>query len=363
MGFEPLFVHMLGISMYTKNLYEMLNMDFDGKKNIFATGNPDKRYYSISSDADCQEKKLGKPTRLFTPRFFFLVYRSKKVFLHGLFSFARITFFFLQPWLWKKCHWVVWGGDLYSSVANKNLTVRIKEYMKRKMIPKFGGIITLTVGDQEVVTRKYGYCGDFKVTSYPIPLQGYGMKEKLAKRKNTSCHPVNIVIGNSATETNHHFEALDMLDKFKDEDIHIYLPLAYGFGNYNDYGQKVYQYAVNKFGVDKVTPIFDRMSGDGYTEYMRKMHIAIYNNDRQQAMGNIAIMLAVGAKVYIRTDTNMWSHYAELNRIMYPVESIGGLDYQDFILYRKEDYDHNFNVFFEQNDRQKVVRKWKEIIC
>ena len=53
--------------MYTKNLYEMLNMDFNGKKNIFATGNPDKRYYSISSDADYQKEKLGKPTRLFTP--------------------------------------------------------------------------------------------------------------------------------------------------------------------------------------------------------------------------------------------------------------------------------------------------------
>ena len=39
---------------------------------------------------------------------------------------------------------------------------------------------------------------------------------------------INILIGNSATETNNHIEVLDLLSKFKNEDIKIYVPLSYG---------------------------------------------------------------------------------------------------------------------------------------
>lgn len=364
MEHNALYLHMLGISMYTKNLYEMVNVDFDGKKHIFATGNKDSNYYSLGKSLEREKKETGKPTQLFSPRFFFLLYCSRKVMLHGLFSFIRVLFFFLHPWLWKKCYWVVWGGDLYSAKNgnNKGIKKRVQEWMKRKMIPHFGGVITLTEGDQELVKQWYGYAGDFYQTSYPIPLQGVGMKEKLADRQNISKDCINIVIGNSATETNHHFEALDLLEQYKEHNLHIYLPLAYGFGDWEEYGKKVCCYAEKIFGKDRVTPVVNRMSGEEYTDFMRKMHIAIYNNDRQQAMGNIAIMLAVGAKVYIRTDTNMWNHYLSLNQKLYDVESIKNSSYEEFLHYPSADYTHNFDVLFARNDRRKIVEKWKKIL-
>lgn len=361
---QSLNLHMLGISMYTKNLYEMFNIDFDGTKNIFATGNKDKNFYSISNSHLLTKRKTGSPTLLFTPRFFYLLYTSNKIFFHGLFSTTRVFFFFLQPWLWKKCYWIVWGGDLYSAKTSdqKKSFTKLKEWMKRKMIPRLAGVITLTEGDQQLVRDWYGYHGNFYLTSYPIPLQSIGMKEKLSNRLNRKSDTINIVIGNSATDTNHHYEVLDQLKKYKDENIHIFLPLAYGFGEWQEYGRKVTSYATEIFGTDKVTPIVNRMSGEEYTDYMRKMNIAIYNNDRQQAMGNIAIMLAVGAKVYIRTDTNMWDHYLKLNQKMYDISDIEHLSFEEFIDYPEDVYSHNFKVFFERNDRKKVADKWKNIL-
>lgn len=360
---KPLNIHMLGITMYTKDLYEMLNVDFDGTRNIFATGNVDKNYYSLGENFQQDHIKTGKPALLFSPRFFFLLYTSNKVFLHGLFSFTRVFFFFLQPWLWKKCYWVVWGGDLYSA-QNKtsNRKVRIKEWMKKKMIPHFGGVVTLTEGDQKLVRKWYDYSGDIYQTSYPIPLQRVGMKEKLANRMNLGNNPINIVIGNSATVTNHHFDALDKLKKFKNCNIHVYLPLAYGFEGWEEYRKKVCTYAEEIFGKDKVTPVVSKMSGEEYTDFMRKMHIAIYNNDRQQAMGNIAIMLAAGAKVYIRTDTNMWNHYLALNQKLYNIADIEDMSFEEFIEYPSEDYKRNFDVLFKRNDRKNIVEKWRKLL-
>ncbi|MDO5424011.1 MAG: TDP-N-acetylfucosamine:lipid II N-acetylfucosaminyltransferase [Eubacteriales bacterium] len=361
---KKLNIHMLGISMYTKDLYEMLNIDFDGKNNIFATGNTDRRFYSLRKENFFSNPvETGKPTHLFSPRFFCLLYASNKVFFHGLFSFARVVFFFFQPWLWKKCYWIVWGGDLYSARKSPvRAADKIKEWMKKQMIPRLAGVITLTEGDQQLVKDWYGFSGKFYQTSYPIPLQSVGMKERLANRMNLKKEWINIVIGNSATVTNQHMEVLDKLSKFKDQNIHIYIPLAYGNGEWKAYSQKVCDYAYGIFSRDKVTPIIDRMSGEEYTEFMRKMHIAIYNNNRQQAMGNIAIMLAVGAKVYIRTDTTMWDHYQLLNQKLYDVMKIDGMSFEEFIDYPEEEYKYNFDVLYERNDRQKIVAKWKNIL-
>ena len=82
---QSLNLHMLGISMYTKNLYEMFNIDFDGTKNIFATGNKDKNFYSISNSHLLTKRKTGSPTLLFTPRFFYLLYTSNKFFSWSFF--------------------------------------------------------------------------------------------------------------------------------------------------------------------------------------------------------------------------------------------------------------------------------------
>ena len=42
------------------------------------------------------------------------------------------------------------------------------------------------------------------------------------------------------------------------------------------------------------------------------IEIAIFNNDRQQAMGNITALLGMKSKVFIRDDTSMWSNFSNL---------------------------------------------------
>jgi len=39
--------------------------------------------------------------------------KADKIILHGLFDNKMVFILFLQPWLLKKCYWVMWGGDFY----------------------------------------------------------------------------------------------------------------------------------------------------------------------------------------------------------------------------------------------------------
>ena len=49
------------------------------------------------------------------------MHNAEKIILHGLFNCHLLYILALQPWLLKKCCWVLWGGDLYAH--NKKITI------------------------------------------------------------------------------------------------------------------------------------------------------------------------------------------------------------------------------------------------
>lgn len=99
---------------------------------------------------------------------------------------------------------------------------------------------------------------------------------------------------------------IDMIKKFKSENIKFVCPLSYGNFEYRD---KVIEYGKNILG-DKFCPITEYMPQQEYYSLLNKCSVGIFNNNRQQAMGNINVLLRFGAKVYIRDDTTMWNTFS-----------------------------------------------------
>jgi hypothetical protein len=104
-----------------------------------------------------------------------------------------------------------------------------------------------------------------------------------------------ILLGNSATVTNNHLEAFDILHQLNDVEIQIITPLNYGD---MDYAKEISDTGTKLFG-DRFTALTDFLPLDDYNKLLNECGIFIMNSYRQQALGNIYTLLYMGAKVYL----------------------------------------------------------------
>lgn len=105
----------------------------------------------------------------------------------------------------------------------------------------------------------------------------------------------NILIGNSATPENNHLDAFDMIRDSIGAEREIICPLSYGVRAYGD--------AIESIGYEmfrsKFRPLRQFMEADSYTSTLRTCSVVAMNHIRQQALGNILMMLWFGARVFL----------------------------------------------------------------
>ncbi len=237
-----------------------------------------------------------------------------KIILHGLFDLRIIVLLFFQPWLLKKSYWVIWGGDLYSyQLAKRNWKWRIKEFFRRPVIKRMGHLLTYIEGDVDLARKWYGATGQYHecimYTSnvyheYSVPFKPHSI--------------INIQVGNSADPSNNHFEILERLLPFREQDIVVHAPLAYGDQNY---AKLVIRAGKEMFG-EKFRPMTNLMPFDQYLDFLGEIDVAIFNHKRQQAMGNTVTLLGMGKKVYLRADVTSWEMLERIGAKIYDVSEI-----------------------------------------
>ena len=230
--------------------------------------------------------------------------RAEKIILHGLFDRGILIILFLQPWLLKKCHWVMWGGDLYYHQNRpRGFRSDLFEKIRASVIRRMGHFITYIKGDFELAQKWYGAKGDYhNCLMYPSNL--YKKYVVPPKQGDT----VNIMVGNSADPTNNHVEVFEKLRLYKDQNIQIVCPLSYGPV---DYAEKMKNLGNELFG-DKFIPLLDFMPFEKYLELLREIDIAVFAHKRQQAMGNVISLLGFGKKVFMSIDITPWRVFQEL---------------------------------------------------
>lgn len=113
----------------------------------------------------------------------------------------------------------------------------------------------------------------------------------------------NILIGNSATQTNNHFEIIALLNKMEIRDRKVIAPLSYGD---KVYAQTIIKNGKNSFGIQGFIPLIDFMPIYKYNEIIKSCSFVIMNHYRQQAFGNIIASLWYGAKVFLNKENNIY---------------------------------------------------------
>ena len=128
----------------------------------------------------------------------------------------------------------------------------------------------------------------------------------------------HILVGNSATFENNHLEIFDYLSSnFDLKDSNIYCPLSYGEDWYKE---QIIKAGKAKFG-EKFIALTDFMEKNDYIALLQSCGHVFMNHLRQQALGNICIMMLKGANIYMNPGSPLYNWLRERGAILQAIES------------------------------------------
>ena len=128
----------------------------------------------------------------------------------------------------------------------------------------------------------------------------------------------DVLLGNSATSSNNHAEALEMLRGRLGGDARVVVPLSYGNAGYAD---RVEALGRELLG-ERLEPLRGWMPIDAYNERIRRCGVVVMNHRRQQAVGNIGAALFKGAAVYLRPENPLFEFYRGLGATVRSIEDM-----------------------------------------
>lgn len=299
------YIHIMHNEKFIESYIEFIKNNFNLKKHKFYL--IDGKEFKVPSYQNVFIYKSDKNINIFIRmiklwKFLYKVLKEEgTVYFHSLFDKRIILFLFIFRKFLKKSNWIIWGADLYC-YENRNkslknfLWYKIEDYVKRN----FAYINTLVPGDYKIAKKYYNVKGEYKRAFYPIKIDFNFLDSLFPIDKKE----IYVQIGNSADLSNNHFEIIDTLSKYKDENIKIFCILSYGDKNY---GKKVNEYGKKVFG-DKFVGIFDFMDLETYYKYLINIDILVFNQKRQQGLANLEILSYFEKKIYLREDISSWDY-------------------------------------------------------
>lgn len=117
--------------------------------------------------------------------------------------------------------------------------------------------------------------------------------------------PLTIWLGNSATVSNNHFEALDELRHLKDEQIEIICPLSYGELPDSVYTRQLIRKGKQIFG-NKFIPLLTFLERDQYYALFQKVDVVLMNHIRSQAAGNVFAFLKLDKIIFMEEKSTLY---------------------------------------------------------
>lgn len=226
--------------------------------------------------------------------------------------------------------WLGWGYDYYPEIClskelmlDKTYQIYLKHIMKGATTNNKKRITTKSITKHEAIERLNIFSPVLPIehkmlnsakswNKFPVYSRwNYGHIEQLIQLafKNKSVNGDFILVGNSASFTSNHIESFELLSKLEINDRTIVSPLSYGN---SDYAKQVIFYGEKFFG-HNFQPILDFLPLDEYVNNIINCGYLIMNHKRQQALGNIVIMLYLGARVFLNKGNPLFKFFLDLD--------------------------------------------------
>ncbi len=284
------------------------------------------------------------------------MFTADKIIVHSLASPYLLLLIAMFPYVGKKIDWVIWGKDLYFyKLLNKpKLYHKIYESLRRKAISRVERICSILKEDYDLACQWYNTKATNieMITLYPYALNLSVDKEECDKKQQNK---KVVLLGNSASKTNNHIDALEMLKACEGNIDSIICPLSYGGSK--KYVDKVICAGKELFG-DKFQPLCDFMPKDEYFQMMRRVDVGVYNYNRQEGLGNIWSLILSGKTVYMKHDTSTTSFFKR-NGIV--VNDVADFSNGQINKLSKEVIDSNIDILTPLIGVEMSISKWKEV--
>ena len=260
---------------------------------------------------------LGSPHKFHiisnTLKVFKLYKKSNKIIYHGL---PILYYLKLFPWFTYKVMWVIYGGSDFGTSAERiNPSKKTKE--KYRILKKIKYHITHIEEESRLINQVISSNSTFIYSPmYLSNVSTFSLSNKDSSREKD----IKILLGNSGDPSNHHIETLELLKNTINDNYKIFCPLSYG----NDlaYIDNVIKYGKNMFG-NKFVPMLEFMPINDYRAFLSSIDIAIFNHDRQQAMGVTISLLKLEKIIFMRSSIES---YKSLKRRGFKILDINNID-------------------------------------
>ena len=267
----------------------------------------------------------------------------------------------------QKIYVQFWGGDFYgfrfsnmpSPIHPRAILWWFRErYLRHRFIKKCAGTISLITEDIEPLLKIFPNNAKHFTAQMPGDILEYHDFDSLILSQKEETN-YKILAGHSGFKHCHHIEIFRDLMHLKDYNIEIISPLSYGAGK--RYSKSVIKSGHKIFG-DKFKPIIDFIPKKNYVEFLASCDVAIFNNDRQAAMGNIWLLLRLGKKIYIRDNTSMFHYFKRIGACVFSVDELPNTDLKSLVYMPEEGRENNIKLAKEKFSGQSAREEWEKVL-
>jgi len=308
------------------------------------------------------------------------------VFLHGISKFNSSVY--LSSTEKEKFVGMLWGAELYTEEnlpdqkligeltasiilpeSGYSLKERIKELIKGVIYYKpttIENATKLAASELNYIStlheEDFNYFKERKLISEKcrhIPFAYYPLEYIMKGNELSMVNGNNILLGNSASFTNNHLEAFQILQEINIGNRKIIVPLSYGNSRYADHIQEkgIELFGKNFKPLRKFMPLIE------YTRVIQGCGIVIMNHYRQQAEGNILTMLWLGSKVYLNESNTFFQYLKRIGIVIYSME-------KDFTKANKfvlenlsmTEIEHNRSILKKEIGEEHIIERLKQSV-
>lgn len=211
---------------------------------------------------------------------------------------------YIKEWLHFILHLESSIRRLYKSKQSERRAIRLQ----RQVFERVDYISTVLPIEYDMLRKNTGTRAQY------FPFQ-YSSRKKTQDVPQMSKKADSILVGNSATMTNNHLDILSLLEQRGITNV-IQMPLSYGDEYYAEYLKQVA--ASSKL---KINPILNFMEKEEYMSFLTHCKALVLGCVRQQALGNVLMMLSQGSKVFLYEDSIDYKYLKSAGLVVFTIEN------------------------------------------
>ena len=250
---------------------------------------------------------------------------SKWIILHGSISPKQSVF--IDPKYCKKIIWRTWGSDFWKDkIDQSGLRKFVQNIIKQIWKNRVKSFCMIGIANTaDIVNINHILGQGIKTMIIPYPMNMKLLQGKIQSPQRDDNDSLNILLGHSGYASERHIEIIKKFGPYKNENIHFYIPLAYGNADYiNDICPKI-----NELCKNNCTIIRDMIPYEEYNQFLSKMDIGVFSGTGSYALGNIAQMISLQKTLFVADDGVIRQAF-DIDHIPYRViDEIGKLSFEE----------------------------------